>query len=412
MMPDTIPSSPKTEIEKALEAEANLAKYRKAIAEANEAEAKAEKEKTDSLNATVDAERNKWQAPEIKALDGKITATGSFIETQILANKCLSELVNKLIDRIFKNEPFKNNPSNFVLYNAADFPNIEQYESFIDHLNVLKSILEDAIEQGKNSQTQTEADALGGFAPMAVGLAAGGILRTAADIFSLFKQNTTITNIDIPTEDSLIISVFSSKLREKHNNCKVYYPAGYPVYLIEIPPAKPSEFTKLFNLVKNTAIKASLLQQKIERESTEIDKQLMIVTDPAQKSMLENKKTKLSNGLSGLQSATSAFSQLEMTLVAIDSNTKLSLRALILRAEKLVALLKESNTYIIKLSAKLNGSTKIKEGLFRMTKAMHSGGAQLNCLIFSNDGSILFSENLCTYISYKESSDITNVKLG
>lgn len=405
-MPDASPSLPKSEIEKKLEEEANLAKYRKIIADANEAEAKAEKQKIDSKNAALESEKNNWKAPEVKVLEGKITTQGNFIETQILANQCLSNLTKKLVNEIFRNEPFKNNEPNFVFYNTADFPNIELSLSFINHLNTLKTILEEAIERGKNSQTQIEVNVAGGFTPLAIGFAAAGALRTVADIFSMFKQNSTITNIDIAIEDSLIVSNFSSKLREKNNNCKVYYPGGYPVYLIENPTGKPSEFIELFNIVKDTSLKASLLQQGIEKESEEIEMQLMTITDNTQRSILEYKKIKLSFGLSILQSATSAFSQSEMTLMAIDSNTKLSFRALILRAEKLAALLKEDSTYVIKLSANLNGSTRIKEGLFQMAKAMHSGGALLNCLIFSKDGSVVFSDSLYSYTPYKKSSEI------
>lgn len=405
-MPDKNQNPPQSELEKQLAAEAKLAGYRKEIAQATQEEAKLEKQFIDNQKAKQEADRDAFKAPEVKALEGKITATGNFVETKILANECLSEVIAKLASAIYETDQvFTSDKLVFVFYNAQDFPNIEQYIALQDQLKVLQKLLSEAILIGQKAlEKEDNQDAAGGSAAsMVIGLAASGVIRTAADIFSLFKTNAAITNFEINSDDSVLVSCFWDKYKAKNPACKFYYPAVYPVNLINSPDANSSEFIKLFNAVKNLEITAVGLLNQIQAELTAIEQQLPTLTDPVAISPLKVRNQKLNAAVPELQSVTTAFSQLEMTLVTIDPNTKLSTRAIVLRAEKLVSVLNGPNTYIIKLSAKLNGSTRIKDGLFKITSSvMHSGGAQVNCLIFSKDGSILFSDNGYCYEPYQE----------
>ena len=232
-----------------------------------------------------------------------------------------------------------------------------------------------------------------------VGLAAAGLLRTAADIFSLFKTNESITNYDIAADEGWLVSGFRRKLKKEGKTCDLYYPAAMPVKLLIESSKESSNFLTLFTAAKSVNTQAIALLKRIEDELADIELQLPAA---AAKLALEARKQKLGRALPLLQSATGTFSQAELALLAVDPNTRLSTRAVVLRAEKLAGLLQKDNAYVIKLSAKLNGSTQVKEGLFRTTSLLHSGGVQLNCLIFSNEGKLVFSDSRQGYEPYQE----------
>jgi len=463
-MADPTQNTELSELEKKLSTESKLAAYRKEIAIANQEEAKLQKQILDNLKTEKETLKSDLKAPEIKGLEGKITSTGNFIESQILASKCLSEITQQLVNRIFESDTFKptqnkatqdsnherknkllkknlptgeeplgenlhpgedntsvrnypkledpsletnmtgeSNPEkfNFIIYNILDFPKIEFYVAILDHVKTIGSYIQETIAQVENSLKPDLTDQAGGFEPITFGLATAGILRTAADIFSLFKTNSTLTHLEFTPDEEYIISGFVSNLKTKEPKCNVYYPGIYPVLMIDTFSSDSSEFIKSFTNTKNLATQTSQKHNLIGNEIVEVETELLTTTNPVKKSELEYRLTKLKSGLERLQTSTNSFSQFEMFLLEIDPITKVSLRAVILNAEKLVKLLKKDNTYIIKLSAKLNGSTRINENLWRQTCVMHSGGAQLNCLIFSKDGSIVFSDNLNSYSPYK-----------
>lgn len=419
-MADTTQNTELSELEKKLSTESKLATYRKEIAIANQEEAKLQKQILDNLKTEKETLKNDLKAPEIKALEGKITSNGNFIETRILASECLSGNLKKLIDNIFKCDTFKpqndntqdNNPQkiNFIIYNNSDFAKIELFNSILDYVETLGSFINKTITQVENSLKPDLTDQAGGFEPITFGLATAGILRTAADIFSLFKTNSTLTHLEFAPEEEYIISDFVSYLKKKNPNSDVFYPGIYPVFLIDTFSSESSEFIRAFNNTQNLAIQASQKLKLIENELGLIESEISITPNTLAATNLGDRKIKLKYGFEKLQTSTNSFSQFEMYLLEIDPTTKVSLRSILLNAEKLYKLFKQKNTYIIKLSAKLNGSTKINESLWDWPKAMHSGGAQLNCLIFSVGGSILFSDNLKSYTVYKKSSEIINTK--
>ncbi|WP_247237211.1 hypothetical protein [Telluribacter sp. SYSU D00476] len=405
-MADTNQNASQTEQQKQLTAEANL---RKLIAEAREAEAKADKQFTDAQKAARDAEREAWKGPDVKALEGKLTANGNFIETRILAYKCLTDLINLLVEEMNNNSSFKGEEITFVIYNAADLPAIELYLATMDQLSELQSIIKDNIKAATTVlEKSSQQNAAGGsVTPLSVGFAAAGILRTAADIFSLLKTNTTFINYDIGTDEELIVSCFADAVKKTKHNWKIFYPAFYPVHAIN-QGSENSAFTKLFMEVKIHSNNANDLQKRIKDELEQIEQKLQSEIDLPDRRPLEVRMQELNMALSSLQSSLEAFLQLELMLLAIDQNTRVSTRALVMRAERLVTILKESTTYILKLTACLSGSSQVKENLFRSTKVLHSGGTQLSCLIFDQKGNIHFSDNRCAYSPYMESSEMSN----
>lgn len=401
---------PATEREKQLAAEAKLATFRKEIAAADEAEAKAEKQLAETKKAARDAERDALKGPDIKALEGKITATGNFIETTILVNKAMVATFEKLVEKLKANATFKSGSPNFIIYNQADFPAVDLYISMIQQLTAFSKVYEDVagVAVKAMEDAAVEGDNAGGAAdPLMIGFAAASVIRTAADIFSLFKSNTAYNNYEIANDEAQIVTCFSSVVSQKGFACKIYFPAVFPVHLINTNISEPaSDFVTLLTKVKGLNNSTVSLQIKMETELASIEEKLMTEQDVTKKVQLQNRKQELNKVLAPLQRITSTFSQLETLLSTLDPATKMTTYAMIVRAERLAALLKKSNTYVIKFLAKSSGSTRVKESLFRSSEISHTGGTQLSCLIFAEDGSIIFSDNHCEYIPNKASSEI------
>lgn len=399
-MPGT-QSTPQSELEKQLAEEAKNAVHRKAIAEARASEANADKAAAEAQKIAMDNERQKFKGPDVKAPEGKLTATGNFIETEILANKSLSVLTADLVGEIETHPNFKNKNLAFVIYHTASFPAIELYLGTIAQLDSLKELLAgivavaiDAINESPND------DAAGGADPLTIGITAAGIIRTVADVFSLFKTNTAYTNYELAADENLVVSAFAEVVGNRNTGWKIYYPAVYPVNMFS--GTANSAYTLLFNEVKKESNKATGLQKILETQVVTIDEQLLLETDESKKKLMRKRKERLNNIILSLQSTVTTFTQFEASLMTTAQDTKISMQTVILQAERLTSLLKATDTFVIKLSAKRNGSTMVKESLFFSAKAFHSGGCQLNCLIFGSDGNILYSYNSNKYFPIGE----------
>ena len=63
-------------------------------------------------------------------------------------------------------------------------------------------------------------------------------------------------------------------------------------------------------------------------------------------------------------------------------------------------------TFTIKFSVTSKGSNKVSDNLWRSARIEHSAGTELNCLIFSRTGEIVFAESIVSYQQYLGSKQI------
>ncbi|MBL4678935.1 MAG: hypothetical protein JKY70_22500 [Mucilaginibacter sp.] len=397
-------TSGKSPLQVQLEEEAKLAPLRKLIAESREAEAKADKQATETRKAALDAYRDRWKGPDIKPVDGKITLQGGAVETRILAHVCLSALTRSLVEQFAGDDRLKGNGTKFIIYNAADLPGIQMYQTFKEQLKITGELLE--------VQTRFSEQAMGrpntklvSETPLIAGIAASGILRTAADIFSFFKTSTSITNTELISDESLIVACFESELKKKGLKGKVYYPAVLPPGLTA-DLAKDSQFIERYTAVASINKAAVSVQGKLTARLAEIDNELMSVTDPGNKQSLETERQKLNEALQPLSAACVLFSQFENTLLTIDPVTKVSVFSALIKFEKLFKLMADEDAFTVKLNAVMNGSSIISEGLFKATSLRHSGGTQLTCLVFDHSGTVHLTFSSSTYIAELSSETI------
>lgn len=396
--------------EKALKEEAAMAAHRKTIAEAKEAEAKAEKQAIEARKAEKDLNTPDVKVPDIKGAEGKFTVAGNFIETDILATQRFRVIMNDVAKEISKNAHFKNGDINLIIYQANDFADLELYAAFKGYLKSLKQTLENVVNtKHKTGMAEFAAAAVATVAvPVIRALTSlAGIGRSAADLWSLFRGDKEITNLEITAEQTLVISLFTESVAAHCDTCRVYAPESFPMNLLNSDSAE-SELLSLFQSAKKLQIEAVLMEQtmqnslKPEKPGTQ---KSVNPENPAKDQDHTQNEQETDAFLKQLQVAISLFSQAESFLFGTDEKAGLSPIIRLLSAEKLFTFLRKSNSYVVKLAPKLNGSSVISKNGWR-AKIEYSGGAKLSCLIFASDGSIVFANYQSGYTPLRKSNDI------
>jgi hypothetical protein len=400
---------------KVKEAEAN-----KKIAEAKYAEEKAKKD-AEALNAPLTdkekalrdkeiavaekeaalAKRDLYKGPEVTPPSGKITSTGDFIESRILAKKSLETILGQSVDALATK---LTKPTTLVIYNATDIPAMELYASMIDGLEGMNKAFTRANKAAKDAletENKYESDVFILSDPLLLGFAAGGILRTAADIVSLFKTSTEFKNFDVAIDEMAFISVFAQTVMSKKTDWKVFHPSLYPVDAFNIKTNKTSALAKALDDIKGLSTIAEQRIAAIEAKIASIKEAMSTEKDKNKKRRMQKHIDLFEPMLASVKSLVQSFTQLQTTLSTVDPTTKLTAQALLLRAERLVTKLNQDDCYMVKLSVVAKGSNKIKESLFKTSASItHSGGAEVSIMVFQPDGQLIFAETRSHYSPY------------
>jgi hypothetical protein len=363
----------------------------KAIAEANK--------------ATIQAKRDAFKGPEIAPLSGKVTSEGSFIEVKVLAQSTLLASMKSLSTKLQANAAFNNKKPVFIIYNSADLQGIELYAAIRDQVKSMENAFtlsnkaaKDLLDKKPNfsSPPVTLGD------PLIAGYAVSGILRTAADIASLFKTNNDFKNADISVDETDLVASFKISIP---SDWKVFNPSVYPINTVK-SSASISKFVEALNDVQKQVAVSDLRLADIDTKTKELATLLAAEKDPVKISNIKSFMDSFTPISTELKSLKSAFQTLQTTLSTADQATKITAQSVIMRAERLYSKLLEADVYVIKFHVTSKGSTKINESIWRSAKIEHSAGTELSCLVFGTDGEILFSESLHAYEPYKKSSDI------
>jgi hypothetical protein len=238
--------------------------------------------------------------------------------------------------------------------------------------------------------------------PLIAGYAVSGILRTAADIASLFKTNNDFKNADISVDETDLVASFKISIP---SDWKVFNPSVYPINTVK-SSASISKFVEALNDVQKQVAVSDLRLADIDTKTKELATLLAAEKDPVKISNIKSFMDSFTPISTELKSLKSAFQTLQTTLSTADQATKITAQSVIMRAERLYSKLLEADVYVIKFHVTSKGSTKINESIWRSAKIEHSAGTELSCLVFGTDGEILFSESLHAYEPYKKSSDI------
>lgn len=423
-MPENNPSPEEKEFDK----QAAIAQSKKLIAEATLAEAKAKKEAA-ALNDPISisdkeqaenekaiataqkeaalAKRELFKGPEIAGNTGKISSTGDFIESRILAQQTLSQALSQFA--VALNSAIST-VDTLVIYNPADFVAMESYASMLDGLKAMDRAYSRTDNASRNALDKPMVFAAQARSlatdPMLIGFAAAGIVRTAADIVSLFRTTSVYTNTDITVDELTIAASLKAAIIRNKFTWKVFYPALYPVNTIKPLAAAASDFTDALNAIQALSQQADSRIAELEAEIERLKTVLAAETDASKKVVIQKRIDSLAPLVTELRFLNTSFTQLQTTLSATDPALKITGQALLLRAERITEKLNAPNVYVVKISAVSKGSNIVSENLWRNASIKHSGGTELNALVFAADGELVFSDTRYSYIPYKAPGEI------
>lgn len=400
---------------KIAEAQLKLLQAQKGMAQANapadpptpEQEAASRAAIAESNKKAVVAYKDMVSGPEVKSLEGKITTEGTFIETRILAAQTLNKAMDSLVNAIKSSKPFSGKKLTILFHNPADFSVVQLYYSTIQQMEALAGKFEEGIQLVTATLNPIKTASLAGgaiTAPLLAGYAVAGTLRSAIDVISLFKSNTSFSNFELTADETNWVASFAHAALKEH--WQVYHPGMVPPGLI--PPSAAGRFMRTWTNLKT--LNETLAQQIQLLDEAVAAQQAALATvpppDAATQQSINARIKELSTVKAQAQYMVPVYAQLEKLLLSSDATTNISVQSGIIRAEQLVQLLGEEDTYIIKLSVSSRGSNKISENLFRNARIYHSAGTAVSCLLFDKTGRILFAHNTSHYTPYKESGEI------
>ena len=238
----------------ALDAEKALIESQKALKEANDpakkamddkiAQAKAAKEVADADKAAADARKAEADASQaaLKAQIGEVTATGykggvelkdkpGAVEAALLAAKAVKTAAQEITKAL------PNEKGTILLYASSDVPNFQALIAFRAQNALVTKAFTDA--QNASNTANDKAPPPSGFkvefaAPLAV---AGLTLDAVNKLFSFFKTDYTVGNVELSLDDSLLIHALAGLISGSNNQLTVKLPATYNPDVFSDPAA-------------------------------------------------------------------------------------------------------------------------------------------------------------------------------
>ena len=370
----------------------------KEISETNKAIAEAEK-------ATFEAKKAQWAGPSVTPPTGKITANGEFIETKVLSMKTLKSCMTSLVTKMKDDALFKGKIISVVFYNQSDFPALELYSTLLEQVNgigvELKKWNKEIADKIAGGPTKAQLN------PILVGYAVSGVLKSAAEIVSLFRTTREITNTEISIQETSLASELKSALRADATTekWKIYIPSMFPVNTFKSVSGSTSLFA---TAMQNSSSQDETAKKRLKEATDEITKQKekLKTANEVQKKAISAYISDLQKMVEHLTIVSDAFGKLQNILSTADATTKLTAQAVIMRAEKLISILQQTDSYVVKFVATSKGSNKISESIWRSDRIQHSAGTSLDCLVFNAEGEVVFSFSEINYTPYTSSDQI------
>jgi len=159
-------------------------------------------------------------------------------------------------------------------------------------------------------------------------------------------------------------------------------------------------------------------KQALEKEIEELTKAIAELVEFKNNIQNTNVKTpadikewigKLNEQKSRLQALINSTDLLSSKLNTPDANTKLTALAQLLRAEKLHYILRDPQTFTLRVAVTANGTTKIKKNLFVDAKVRHSAGANLVYQLFNRNGALAQGDVMQCYLDYRSAKDVYEI---
>lgn len=432
--------------------------------------------------ATAQIEKLKAQflpipaSPDLKAPTGGVTVTsdpaGGFVEVEILGQqatrkvaKLLTNDLAQLFDDLNKNPngSYKNPQVDgaLIIYNLADITALSVYSAVFQELEGFnlefvqnRANAGDKIAAAKNAlnppaatteqppnAAETAMD-MGLTAVLAAPAIATGIVKSIAELVSLFRTDTEIKNKTLTVAEDFIVSCLAKNLPY----ITVYYPSLYPPMLPD--DGEKTKFVVILRAVRANAHAArgemkqvdsviervvaaqnetqtALASKKSEITANEVA--LNAETDAAKRAALETELQKLRGEQSALESRRSLSQTLADLneakdklnflvttaaevlggLDAPDATTKTTPLVKLLGIARLHELINKPGTYTLRFTTTANGATTIRKKFYWWnTEVLHTAGANLVYQLFDKQGRIAQANTFQAYLDSKTSAEV------
>jgi hypothetical protein len=392
----------------------------------------------------------------VTAPDGKITATGEFIEVRVLAQRTLAKVMADFLNdfsttwsnilrsaeknekqttgnggtqggkqleetgkevtagreqqavhgtgkeviqeprKLEKKEETKSLTVTLVLIQPADVAALELYDPTLTRLQLAQKNYAKAIQQAKLILEPEGPKVRSAMFSPAIALpvmAATTIVSSAAKLLALFRTTTNFTNTSFQVDSTLLTSTLVQAARRQTSKDKKI---NWQIFAPSLFPIDALQEKASPFLEALTALEELHSDSQHVIHALEVRAQALLIQD-AQQNFAEVVNTHLNR----LKAFDESYSQLHLDLTATDGPL-----IPLTRSERLVNKLQETNTYPVILTATSKGSMRIRGWLFNSDRLHFSAGTELSYLVFEKDGAILCAGSACDYTPYIESAKI------
>jgi hypothetical protein len=295
----------------------------------------------------------------VQALEGTVTVDNQFvIESEILSHKALDQISRKIGEELAGVTT-----DSLVIIGDRELADIQYYRLISNQI----SAASDAYTKMGLVGPAQEAGLTG---LMLGGEAVSSLVKSAVDVASLFRTDTTITSLQIAIDNQALAAQVSNALVS--SNRRVFYPAIFPPGLVTTEKIKIVSDISRLNFQKNLA------DQKINANE-EADKPNL----PTLKAL----NAQLTNFMSGL--------------AVPDEQTKVTPLMSLIRGEYLTSMLVGDNDHLLHMKVvRAAGTNTTKRNLFTGTRLKHTGGVIITYMLFDRLGQI---KKANTFFSYEGS---------
>jgi len=358
------------------------------------------KEQADT--AASQAKRLQSRLPsQVKALEGTTKLEGDPIECQILAYQQVNKLATEIGTAIMA---IAVKPTKIVIYSESEINLVLGLKAFKAQLTLAKDRLKAEIENAKAAITTAELQrstvATGFVASLAsLPLGAGGAIRAAADLVSLFKVDETIKYKDLTIPDVSLAAAVAAALIKQSPSLPVYHSSIIPPDLLKDSATLLATLSSLSDLRSELdesqpglARMQAKLKAKIDKLTTKIAADVAANKDTSKdQASLDREQGAhdlLSAATARAQASAASYDAFALALLKADETTGSNGLARILRAEKLAAAAAGAHWLVLKVAA-AGGGYKTKHWLWwPTTKVVYSGGAIVQFMLFNDSGKI------------------------
>lgn len=444
------------------------AKREAELAEARQKKATAEKDEAEAVQGKLKAQLMPQGDQSATATpSGDVTTDGSgFAEVEMLGQEAARRISIALKEALCRSAA---NIKTLVIYNAAEIARLAEYASIfaqIEEFNMAFEANKKEIDQTLATVESflSDPDFVAGeemlaydlMTALAVPTIATGVVKSVAEFVNLFRSTTDYKKKTISLTEDMIVSyiverVVTSPCAETVSGSggkleTIYYPEYFPPNIII---AGNSALATMVNdlRAKNLQLKETVsgIDANIDRitnESTSVkadsdskavdlaakEKELSGLPESSTEhekikgeikglkdeiAKLKAKLNRYSKNLTMLKNIkpraefmTMTAEQLITNLNTPDSTTKFTPLAQLIKAEKLISILKQDTTFTLRLTIAANGTTKIKKRLFLDARIKHSAGAILTYQLFDVTGKVVLADVIQYYFDWKTAEEV------